>query len=252
MINEEFDSMTLSKTQFVEAVNKFFVEFYVGKNEGEFSRLRKTPLGDYVWKVHDLISEIEQNLEDIQFVERMLLAHIPENRPLKRGNNAAQEIRYHYENYLLRTTKIKDMCLSLISQVMQLNLKKGSNMENQLLKRLDPAYGNFSVIWDYMKKLTDQVKRYRNHLAHNGTVRHRDLALLNAHYNYDIEHKDIINEFRYEASMTGLQRELIEKFTDQTRAYLRNSEQVLKMIYLYLGKPFLDNLQLLITYKKTK
>jgi hypothetical protein len=165
---------------------------------------------------------------------------------LSKEENAAHAIRYHYENYILRTTKIKDLSLSLTNQVMQLNIKKGLNMENQIPKRLDPKYGDFQIIWGYMKQLTDHIKPYRNHLAHNGTVKHKDLALLNAHYTYDIKHKEVINEFRYEAAMTGLQRELVEKFTAQTKAYLLNSEQVLKMIYLYLVTPLVDNLKILV------
>lgn len=69
---------------------------------------------------------------------------------------------------------------------MRLELRKGMNLENQLLKRLDPQYGQFEVIWGYMKQLTDHIKPYRNHLAHNGSVQHTDLTLLNVHYTYGI------------------------------------------------------------------
>jgi len=52
--------------------------------------------------------------------------------------------------------------------------------------------------------------------------------------------------------MTGLQRELIKKFTAQIKAYLSNSDQILKMIYLYLANPFLANLQLLVKKHSAK
>ena len=246
MTNDEFASMTSHKTPFIVAVNKSYFELFKGLKDEANAKFAKTPLGNYVWKVQSLISDIEQNLEDIRYTEKMLLNHMPGRLPLKKDMNAAQDIRYHYENYLLRTTKIKDMCLLLINQVMGLNLKKGLNMENQLLKRVDPAYGNFTLVWDYMKELTDHIKPYRNHLAHNGTVQMSDLAFLSAHYTFDIEHKDFASEFRYEAGMNGIQRELVEKFTAQTKVYLLGSEQVLKIIYIYLGKPFLDNLDLIL------
>jgi hypothetical protein len=133
---------------------------------------------------------------------------------------------------------------------MRLEINKGSNMEHKLIKKLDPVYGEFEVIWNHMKQLTDHVKPYRNHLAHNGTVQHKDLALLNAHYSYGIEHQNIVDEFRYEATMTGVQRELIEKFTAQTKAYLIASDQALKMVYLYLAKPFFDNMKVLVAQHK--
>jgi hypothetical protein len=155
-------------------------------------------------------------------------------------------IRYHYENYLLRTTKLKDLSLALINKVMRLELRNSTNLESQLLKRLDPQYGQFDIIWGHMKQLTDHVKPYRNHFAHNGSVRHKDLALLNAHYTHEITHQNTIDEFRYEAAMTGVQRELIQKFTAQTSAYLIASDQVLTMIYLYLAKPFMDNVGILL------
>lgn len=97
-----------------------------------------------------------------------------------------------------------------------------------------------------MKQLTDQVKPFRNHLAHNGSVRHKDLALLRVHFIHELTHQNTIDEFRYEAAMTGVQRELIQKFIVQTRAYIIASEQVLTMIYLYLAKPFLDNVGILV------
>jgi len=134
---------------------------------------------------------------------------------------------------------------------MRLGIKRSPNMESQIPKRLDPLYGNFEIIWGHMKTWTDHIKSYRNHLAHNGTVKHKDLALLNAHYTWGIKHRDVVSEFRYEAGMTGLQRELVGKFTGQIDAYISSSDQVLKLIYLYLAKPLVDNLDMLVNEHKS-
>ena len=233
-------------TQFIEALARVFKEFFVGLKGAKFDRFMETPLGNYLWKVNDIVSEINQNLEDIKLAEKLIENFKPGNRPLKKKNNAAHLIRYHYENYLLRTIKLSDLSLALINKVMRLELRNGTNLESQLLKRLDPQYGKFEIIWGHMKQLTDHVKPYRNHLAHNGSVKHKDLALLNAHYTYELKHKTIVDEFRYEAVMTGVQRELIDKFTAQTKAYLLASDQVLTMIYMYLVKPFFDNVDVLV------
>jgi len=246
MTNEEFTSITSVETPFIEALNKVFVKFYVGKKEQEYTIFRKTPLGDYVWKAHHIVSEIKQNLEDIRFAERMLNEQSPDALILKKGEDAAHVIRYHYENYILRMTKIRDLSLALINHIMMFKIKKGLNMETRVLKLLDPKYGKFEIIWRYMKELTDYIKPYRNHLAHNGTIQHEDLALLSAHYNFELDLKDIREQFRYEMAMNHVQEELIEKFTAQIKAYLHNSEEVLKLIYVYLTKPFLDCLELLV------
>jgi len=192
MTNTEYASITSAETQFIEALNKIFAHWYVGKKGEDFTCFRKTELGDYLWKVQNIVSEIDQNMEDIRLAEKILLAHDPGNFVLNKEENSAHAIRYHYENYILRTTKVKDLSLSLTNQVMQLNIKRGSNMENLISKRLDPKYGNFQIIWDHMKTLTDHIKPYRNHLAHNGTVNHKDLILLNAHYTYAINTKTLL------------------------------------------------------------
>lgn len=230
-----------------------YAHYYVKLKDETFTTFHKTPLGDYLWRIQHVISEIDQNLEDIKFAKEMLLAYDPIDKPLSKKGNAAQAIRYHYENYILRATKIKDHSLSLINEVMRLQVRKSPNMANQLIKHLDPAYRDFSVFWGYMKQLTDHINPYRNHLAHNGTVQHKDLSLLNVNYTFDITHKNPVDQFRFDAGMTGVQRELVEKFSNQVNVYLIKSDQVFKMIYLYLAKPFLDNMEILtLAYKQTQ
>jgi hypothetical protein len=252
MTNEEFAKMKAADTQFLEAFYKMYAHFYVKLKDETFTTFRSTPLGDYLWRIQHVISEIDQNLEDIKFAEEMLHAYDPNNKPLSKKGNAAHAIRYHYENYILRATKIKDHSLSLINEVMRLQVRKSPNMENQLIKRLDPVYGEFSLFWGYMKQLTDHIKPYRNYLAHNGTVQHEDLSLLNAHYTIDITHKNPADQFRFDAGMTGVQRELVNKFTHQINVHLINSDQVLKMIYLYLAKPFFNHMEQLTTEYKQR
>ncbi|SEN06958.1 hypothetical protein SAMN05192574_102356 [Mucilaginibacter gossypiicola] len=246
MTNEEFAAMKAADTQFIEAVACMFSEFCVELKGEKLNRFIATPLGGYLWKTNHIISEINQNLDDIKLAETLIAAFMPSDQPLKKEVNAAELIRYHYENYLLRTTKLKDLTLTLINTVMRLGHKKGLGLESKLLKNLDPTYGQFEVIWGHMNQLNDHVKPYRNHLAHSGTVQHQDLALLNAHYTWGIKPKTIAEEFRYEKAMIEVQRELIEKFTAQTKAYPLASDQVLKMIYLYLAKPFFDQMGVLV------
>lgn len=238
--------MKAADTQFIEAVARTFSDFCVKLKGKQLNHFVATPLGGYLWKTSHIISDINQNLDDIKLVETLIAAFKPGDYPLKKDANAAALIRYHYENYLLRTTKLKDLTLSLINTVMRLGLNKGMGMEAKLVKRLDPAYGQFEVIWGHMNQLNDHVKPYRNHLAHGGTVQHQDLALLNAHYTWGINSEKITEQVRYEKGMIGVQRELIEKFTAQTKAYLIASDQVLKMIYLYLAKPFFDQMEMLV------
>lgn len=233
-------------TQFVEAVARVITEFCIGLKGAELDGFLTTSLGKYLWNVNHIIGEINQNLEDIKLVGKLIAGFEPGNRPLTTDDNAAHLIRYHYENYLLRTIKLSDLSLMLINKVMRFELRNGTNLESQLLKRIDPKYGKFDIIWGHMKQLTNQVKPYRNHLAHNGSVRHKDLALLNAHYTYKVKHKTVVDEFRYEGAMTGIQRELVEKFMAEIKAYLIASDQVLTLIYLYLTKPFFDNLKVLV------
>lgn len=247
MTKEELDAITPEGTQFIETLYKAFAQHFTTFDEPEFSKSREMPMGNYLWRVTDIISDIKQNITDIKLAESFLAAFNPGRLPLKKEGNAAEAIRYHYENYFLRATKLRDLCLRLINQVMQFGLPPGNGLERKLLSKLDPAYGQFEVIWGHMKQLNDHVKPYRNHLAHQGTVKHQDLALLNAHYTHGqgYKHKSIVDEFRYEAAMTGLQRELIEKFTTQIKAYLKASDQVLTMIYMYLGVPFVYQMNIL-------
>jgi len=238
--------MKAADTQFIEAVARTFSDFCMKLDSKKLKRFIAKPLGGYLWKTNHIISDINQNLDDIKLAETLIAAFEPGDYPLKKDANAAALIRYHYENYLLRTTKLKDLTLSLINTVMRLGLNKGMGMEAKLVKRLDPAYGQFDVIWGHMNQLNDHVRPYRNHLAHGGTVQHQDLALLNAHYTWGINSEKIAEQVRYEKAMVGVQRELIEKFTAQTKAYLIASDQVLKMIYLYLAKPFFDQMEMLV------
>ncbi|MDF2433156.1 MAG: hypothetical protein JWP44_2787 [Mucilaginibacter sp.] len=59
MTNQEFASITSAETQFIESVNKIFVHWYKDKKDEEFTCFRKTELGGYLWKVQDIISEID-------------------------------------------------------------------------------------------------------------------------------------------------------------------------------------------------
>jgi len=139
-----------------------------------------------LWKINDFVGDIKQNLEDVKLVETFIAGHEPGNLPLKKDSNAANMIRYHYENYLLRTTKLKDLYY--------MGAYETADQSGKALQK------SFS--------------------AHNGSVRHKDLALLSVPYTYELTHQNTIDEFRFEAAKTGLQRELIQKFTAQTSAYI--------------------------------
>lgn len=66
MTNEEFAAMKAADTQFIEAVARMFSEFCVELKGEKLKRFITTPLGGYLWKTNHIISEINQNLDDIR------------------------------------------------------------------------------------------------------------------------------------------------------------------------------------------
>lgn len=84
-----------------------------------FTRARKTPVGAYLWRVSNIVSDIDQNIADIKLAQSLLLSFAPEFSLLQKDQNDAQLIRYHYENFFLRATKLRDLSLRLINDVMQ-------------------------------------------------------------------------------------------------------------------------------------
>lgn len=146
MTKEELTKLKPEETQFIEAVARVFSEFCNGRKGADLNRFLETPLGKYLWKINDFVGDIIQNLEDIKLVETLIAGYEPGNLSLKKDSNTANMIQYHYENYLLRTTKLKDLSLGLINKVMRLELRNGVNLESQILKRLDPQYGQFDII----------------------------------------------------------------------------------------------------------
>ena len=142
------------------------------------------------------------------------MEHDPISYKLDQSDNSGMLIRYHYENFILRIGKVKDLLLILINQVMMLGIKRGTNMEPQVLREIASSY-NFITVWNQVKEQMDPIRPYRNHLAHNGTMQHEDLNLLNMYYSYGnkYRHQNLIDKFRSELAMSDVQHELVEKFT---------------------------------------
>jgi hypothetical protein len=241
--NEEFKIMKAADSPFIEALHLVIVKFFAVKKGEEFTTFLKTPFGNYVWKANKYVGEIDQNLEDIALTLTLLKEHDPCRQKLKREDNSAVLIRYHYENFILRVGKVKDLMLLLINQVMMLEVKKNTNMEAQVLKKMAPLRANFELIWDQVKDQMDPIKPFRNHLAHNGTMQHDDLALLNAYYQFEMKFENLVEEFRHERTMSNVQGELVDEFTGNIEIYTHNIDELLKLVYTFLTHPFMDNLK---------
>jgi len=250
MTKEEINSIRSDDMPFIEALYKIFVQTF-GRSEGYEGqeKIRKTPSGRYLWRVHERIWEIKRNMEDIALTERLISAQEPGIR-LDRTVNAAQLIRYDYENFFLRMGKMKDMLLLLTNEVMMLGLKKGLGLESDIQKKLAPKYPVYTTIWADIKKELDQLKPYRNHLAHNGFIEHPDLALVESYYTLELKFKNLLEQYRHEAVISDTQKELVEKFTAIIQSYLANTDQLLKLLYLFLYAPFMENIARLIEQER--
>ena len=95
----------------------------------------------------------------------------------------------------------------------------------------------------------DALKPYRNHIAHNGFIEIPDLALVNAFYTFDKKFENRLEEYRHELVISDTQRKLVEKFLAVIKSHLANIDQYLKLIYLFLYAPFIENLDLMIEKK---
>jgi hypothetical protein len=241
--NEEFHSMTSSTTPFIETLTKLTVEYFGLESEAVQERLRSSPLGKYLTKVQDCVWEIDDTVQDIEMIRDLLLDYAPWN-PLGNDKNSGKLIRYHYENLILRVPKIKDLLLLLVNQVLALELPRKMSLETKLLKLVIVDHPNFEMIWEHVTSATAELKPYRNHLAHNGTMKHKDIAMLGALHSYghlldDVKEEDKI---RIGNLLISLQHELVEKFASHAEIHLKNIELQLKMVYLFLGSPFAKKL----------
>jgi hypothetical protein len=99
----------------MKAVARLFSDFTIKLSGKKLKGFLDKPLGSYLSKISHAIGEINQNLEVIRFAETSIAAFEPGNLPLRRDADAARHIRYHYANYLLRTTKHRDLSLGLIN-----------------------------------------------------------------------------------------------------------------------------------------
>jgi hypothetical protein len=249
MTKEELNSMKSDDLPFIPALNELYVKIYAVKKPDEQAKIRKTASGNYLWRVQSRIWDIKQNIEDIALTEQLIAGHDPRFSKLDKTVNAAKLIRYDYENFFLRMGKMRDLFLHLINEVMILNLKKASNMENKLLKVLSSTDPNFVKAWADIAKDLDELKPYRNHITHNGFIEITDLALVNAFYTFDMKFVNRLEEYRHEFVISDTQRELVEKFSAVIRSNLASIDQYLKLIYLFLYAPFIKNLDSMIKKK---
>jgi len=249
MTKEELNSMKSDDLPFIPALNELFVKIYAVKKADEQAKIRKTTSGNYLWRVQSRIWDIKQNIEDIALTEQLIAGHDPGFSKLDKTVNAAKLIRYDYENFFLKMGKMRDLFLQLINEVMLLNLKKAPNMENKLLKVLSSTDPNFVKAWADITKDLDELKPYRNHIAHNGFIEIPDLALVNAFYTFDMKFENRLEEYRHEFVISDTQRELVDKFSAVIRSHLANIDQYLKLIYLFLYAPFIKNLDSMIEKK---
>ncbi|GAB2690556.1 hypothetical protein GCM10027037_12010 [Mucilaginibacter koreensis] len=249
MTNEELNSMKSEDMQFITGLNELFVKVFAIKPDDEQAKMRKTPSGEYLWRVQSRIWDIQQNIEDIALTEQLISAHHPGLSRLDRTANAGQMIRYNYENFFLRMGKMKDLFLLLINEVMMLKIKKGLNLEANILKLLAKDHPHFQGIWSQIQQNLDELKPYRNHVAHNGFITMPDLALVNSFYTIDVKHKNRLDQYRYEFAISDTQKELVKKITAIIKAHLANIDQYLKLIYLFITTPFFDNLKSLTKNK---
>ena len=235
----DFHKLTSATTPFIETLDKLSVELFALKTEHEQEEFRKTSLGIYLTKVQHWVWEIDQTLQDIEMIKDLLLEHSPAMKS-KNKHNSGKLIKYHYENLILRVPKIKDLLLILVNAVLAFDLPRKISLERELLKKIKPIYPSFEQIWEHVVAGNQELKPYRNHLAHNGTMKHKDLALLEAHYKYGNQIRKLNKEdkIRLENSMLLLRHELVEKFVSHAETYLENSELFLKMVYIFLGTPF--------------
>lgn len=249
MTKAEINSMKSDDMPFIMGLNKLFIEVFAIQSVEKQVEIRKTPSGNYLWRVQSRIWDIKQNIEDITLTEQLIATHYPELTKLDRTVNAGQLIRYNYENFFLRMGKMKDLFLLLINEVMMLKIKKGLNMEAKVLKQLSHEFPDFSIIWLDIKKNLDELKPYRNHLAHNGFIEMPDLALVNSFYTIEVQHKNLLEQYRYEFAIMDTQKELVEKFSAVIKSHLANIDQFLKLIYLFLTTPFFQKLDTMIKEK---
>src|SRR5690606_383981 len=96
---------------FIKHLNKAFYDIF--DNVKEIEKVRKIPIGNYLWNVSDRVREINQNLEDIELTRKLLMENFPISYQLDRSKNDSALIRYHYENFILRVGKVKDLILLL-------------------------------------------------------------------------------------------------------------------------------------------
>jgi len=247
MTKEELNNIKSDDLPFMEALNKLFSKAIDLKSKDWQIKLCKTRHGNYLWKVNDRIWDIKQNIEDVKLIQKLIAAHNPEFGRLDRSSNAGRLIRYDYENFFLRMGKMKDLFLLLINEVMMLNVKKGLGFEKKVLALLAIKYPNFSeIIWADIKKYLDKLKPYRNHLAHNGNIQLPDLALIDSYYTVKVKHKNLLEELRHESGISHVQKELVEKFTGVIESWVKNIDQFLKLIYIFLYNPFIENVSTLI------
>lgn len=251
MTNAELNSMKSDDMQFITGLNELFVKVFAVKTAEKQAKIRETPSGKYLWQVQNRIWDIKQNIEDIALTEQLISAHHPGFSQLDRSVNAGQMIRYNYENFFLRMGKMKDLFLLLINEVMMLKIKRGLNLEANVQKLLTPDYPNFPGIWSQIKTNLDELKPYRNHVAHNGFIEIPDLALVNSFYTFEVKHKTRLDQYRYEFAISDTQKELVEKFAAVIKSHLANIDQYLKLIYLFVTVPFFDNLKSLTKNKQT-
>lgn len=151
-------------------------------------------------------------------------------------------IRYNYENFFLRMGKMKDLFLLLINEVMMLKIKKGLNLEANVLKLLAKDYLHFQSIWSQIQQNLDELKPYRNHAAHNGFIT-MPITLVNSYYTIDIKHKNKLDQYRYKFAISDTQKELVETIALDYKGAFGNIDQYLNLIYLFITAPFLDNLK---------
>lgn len=74
--------------QFITGFNELFVKVFAIKQDKERAKMRKTPSGEYLWRVQSRIRDIQQNIDDIALTEQLISAHNPGLSRLDRTANA--------------------------------------------------------------------------------------------------------------------------------------------------------------------
>jgi hypothetical protein len=67
MTKEEFQAIKKEETPFIEGLNKLFIKLFDIEQVNGFEKVRKTSIGNYVWKVSNCVGEINRNLRRHKF-----------------------------------------------------------------------------------------------------------------------------------------------------------------------------------------